>query len=113
MGSRNSGSSGLAALDSLLCFAVIKTHVSHRHLPYLSSSPQSRWCGPRPQPGNQHQDFLEHSPWHGDLGQLERDIAAMAHHVGADLDELLAQAGSDHGSAALSTASVRMKLPRL
>ena len=28
-----------------------------------------------------------------DLGQPERDVAAMAHHLGADLDQLLVQAG--------------------
>jgi len=45
------------------------------------------------QPGDQHQDIGEHLPWHRDLGHLERDIAAVADDLGADLDELLAQAG--------------------
>ena len=31
-------------------------------------------------------------PWARDLGHLEDDVAAMAHDLGADLDELLPQA---------------------
>jgi hypothetical protein len=45
------------------------------------------------QPGDQHQDIGEHLPWHRDFGHLEREIAAVAGDLGADLDELLAQAG--------------------
>jgi hypothetical protein len=37
----------------------------------------------------------------------------VADNLGADLDQLLAQAGSDHDSAAFGIASVRMKLLRL
>jgi hypothetical protein len=37
----------------------------------------------------------------------------MADNLGADLDQLLLEAGSDQGSAALGIASVRIKLPRL
>jgi hypothetical protein len=48
------------------------------------------WC---PQPGDQHQDFPEHLPRHRDLGHLERDVAAMADDLRADLDQLLVQAG--------------------
>ena len=44
-------------------------------------------CGRRPQPGDEHQDFLEHLPRHRDLSQLEDDVAAVAHHLGADLDQ--------------------------
>jgi len=29
---------------------------------------------------------LEHLPWDGDLSHLESDIAAVAHHLGADHD---------------------------
>jgi hypothetical protein len=32
-------------------------------------------------------------PWNGDLGHLEDDIAAVAHHLRADLDQLLFEAG--------------------
>jgi hypothetical protein len=43
---------------------------------------------------DQHQDLGKHLPRHRDLGHLERDVAAMADHLGADLDQLLAQADS-------------------
>ena len=46
-------------------------------------------------------------------GQLERNVAAVADDLGTDLDQLLAQVVSDHNSAALDSANVRMKLPRL
>ena len=65
------------------------------------------------QPGDQHQDIGEHLPWRRDLGHLEREIAAVADDLGADLDELLAQAGQRPRSAVAGIASVRMKLPRL
>ena len=37
------------------------------------------------------QDLGEQCPRHGDLGQLEDEVAAVAHGPGADLDQLLAQ----------------------
>jgi len=49
--------------------------------------------GWRPQPGDQGQDFGEHLSRHRDLGQLDGHVAAVAHHLCADLDQLLAQAG--------------------
>jgi hypothetical protein len=48
-----------------------------------------------------------------DLGHLKRNETPVADHLGADLDQLLAQPVSDHGSAVVGIASVRMKLPRL
>jgi hypothetical protein len=33
-------------------------------------------------------------PWHRDLGHLEGNIPAVAHDLGANLDQLLAQAES-------------------
>ena len=42
------------------------------------------------------------------LGHLR--VAAVAHDLGADLDQLLAQLVSDHGSAARGITSVFMKL---
>src|SRR5262249_8377459 len=51
----------------------------------------SRWSGWRPQPGNEHEDFVEHLSWHCDLGHLEHDVAAVADHLGADLDQLFPQ----------------------
>jgi hypothetical protein len=77
-------------------------------LPSLSvaSDPApSRWCGRRPQPGDEHQNFLEHRPRYPDLRELERDVAAMAHHLDAGYDEFFAQ-------IALGIARVRTKLPR-
>jgi len=42
------------------------------------------------------------------------DVGAMADHLGADIDQLVAQAASDYCSArACDIASIRMKLPRL
>ena len=54
------------------------------------SSCRRRRC---PQPGDQRQDFLEHLPRHRDLGHLEGHVAAVADDLGADLDQLLPQAG--------------------
>jgi hypothetical protein len=53
----------------------------------------SCWRGRCPQPGDQQQDFGEYLPRHCDLNQLEGDVALMADDLGADLDQLLAQAG--------------------
>ena len=48
-----------------------------------------RW----PQPVNEAQDLSEQRSWDGDLCQLESDIAAVAHDLGTDLDQLLPQNG--------------------
>ena len=64
----------------------------------------------RPQPGDQRKHFGEHLPRHRDFGPLEGDVPAVADDPGADLDQLLAQLVSDHGSAVLGITSVRMKL---
>jgi len=76
--------------------------------------------GSWPQIINQAQDFPEQFPRHRNLGQLERDIAAMADHLGSDLDQFLPQRGqrpvllaSGRCYAAFGKASVRMKLGRL
>jgi hypothetical protein len=60
--------------------------------PSYSLSASSRWRG-RPQSGDQRQDVREHLSRYRDLGQPEGDVAAMADDLGADLDQLLAQAG--------------------
>ena len=54
---------------------------------------RSRWCGRCPKLGDQHQGFLEPLSRHRDLGHLKGRVAAVAHDLGADLDQLLAQAG--------------------
>ena len=41
---------------------------------------------------DQPQYLLEHLSWDGDLRHLEDDIASVAHHLRADLDQLLLQA---------------------
>jgi hypothetical protein len=42
----------------------------------------------RPQLGDEPQDVCEEVPWNCDLGHLEGDIAPVAHHRRADLDQL-------------------------
>jgi hypothetical protein len=61
----------------------------------VASAPISRscWRGRRPESGDQRQDFGEHLPRHRDLGHLKRNVAAVADDLGADLDQLLPQAG--------------------
>ncbi len=44
-----------------------------------------------PQPVDQMKYLGEQRSWDGDLRHLESDVAAMAHDLGTDLDELLAQ----------------------
>jgi hypothetical protein len=44
-----------------------------------------------PQFSDEPQNLLEHLPWDGDLRHLE-DVASVAHHLRADLDQLLLQA---------------------
>ena len=51
------------------------------------------WRRPQPQASDAAQDFGKQGARHCDLGQLEHDVAAMAHDPGADLDQLLAQRG--------------------
>ena len=51
-----------------------------------------RWSRLRPQFRDEPQNLLEHLPWDGDLGHLEGHIAAVAHHLRADLDQLVFQA---------------------
>jgi hypothetical protein len=50
-----------------------------------------RWWRLRPQFRNQPQNLPEQLSWDRDLGHLESDIAAVAHHLGADLDRFLLQ----------------------
>src|SRR6266699_5226695 len=51
-----------------------------------------RWWWLRPQFRDEPQNLLEHLPWDGDLRHLEDDVASVAHHLRADLDQLLLQA---------------------
>ncbi len=61
---------------------------------YLKRDPAPSWRQKRwPQPVNEAQDLSEQRSWDGDLRQLESDIAAVAHDLGTDLDQLLPQSG--------------------
>lgn len=66
-------------------FIVIRTHLSHR-LNSVVSFLGLRRNGSSSQVIDQPQDFLEQVSRHGNLGQLERDITAMANDLGSDLD---------------------------
>ena len=78
----------------LLIFAGIRTHSSRRLLSNTArpSASGRRRRRLRPQFGDQSQNLLEHLSWDGDLGHLERDVAAVADNLCADLDQLLLQA---------------------
>ncbi len=80
IGPRLEGHSGI--------FLVIQAHLSCRFLPAVDF-PGLRRSGSWSQIINQAQDFPEQFPRHGNLGQLERDVPAMAHDLGADLDQLV------------------------
>ena len=66
-------------------FLVIQTHLSCRFLLAVDSLGLRR-SGSWSQIINQAQDFPEQFPRHRHLGQLERDIPAMAANFGPDLD---------------------------
>ncbi len=72
-------------------FLAIQTHLSCRFLLAVDSlglrrsRSSSQFIDPP-------QDFPKQVPGHGDFGQLERDVATVAHDLGPDLDQLLAQA---------------------
>jgi hypothetical protein len=59
-----------------------------------------------PAAGRSTTGFPEHLLWHRDLGHLEGDVAAVADHLGADLDQFLSKTVSDHASAILGIPSV-------
>ncbi len=69
-------------------FSTIQTHPSCRfHLAVDSLG--LRRSGSSSQFIDPPQDFLKQVPRHGDFGQLERDVPAMADNFGPDLDQLL------------------------
>jgi len=69
-------------------FLVIQTHLSCRFLLAVDSLGLRR-SGSWSQIINQAQDFPEQFPRHGNLRQLERDVAAMSDNLGTDLHQLL------------------------
>ena len=64
-------------------------------------------------PIDEAEHLSEQLPRHRKLRQLESDIPAVAHDLGANLDQLLLSVVRDQCSTAFGKASVRMKLPRL
>ncbi len=73
-------------------FSVIHTHPSCRfHL--AVDFPGLRRSGSWSQILDQAQDCPEQFPRHRHLGQLERDVPAMADHLGTDLHQFLPQRG--------------------
>ena len=69
-------------------FSAIQTHPFcrfHTAIDFLGL----RRNGSSSQIFDQAQDFPEQFPRHRHLGQLEGDVAAVAHDLGADLDQLL------------------------
>ena len=81
---------GLIAL--MASFLVINAHLSRdfssQQRPHGSSRHRRRT-----QPGDVRQDLPEHPSRYGNLGHLERDIAAVADHPRADPDQLLPERG--------------------
>jgi len=91
----------------------------HGDAPRLPPCPRS-WLaagscgyGRRPQPGDCRRDLHEHLSRHRDLGHLERDVRPWLTTLAPILINFSRGLVSDHGSAALGIANVRMKLPRL
>ncbi len=69
-------------------FLAIQTHLTcrfHLVIDFLGLRRSGSWS----QIINQAQDFPEQFPRHRHLGQLERDVPAMADHFRTDLDRLL------------------------
>ncbi len=79
---------GLRLEGHLPRFSAIQTHPSCRFR-LAVDFPGLRRSGSWSQIINQAQDFLKQASRHGNLGQLERNVPAMADHLGADLDQLL------------------------
>jgi hypothetical protein len=72
-------------------FDLRGTHLSCRAIwMCLDQGPSWRQRG-WPQPVDQMKYLGEQFPRHRDLGQLERDVPAMADNFGPNLDQLLAQ----------------------
>src|SRR5215813_12506473 len=73
-----------------------------------SNASRRRWWWLRPQFRDEPQNLSEHLPCDGDLGHLEDNIAAVAHHLGTDLDQLLlGGSATNHSSAPASPACAR------
>jgi hypothetical protein len=73
----------------IVAFSVIKTHLSRKF--GLNAEHMNALCGRndrrRSQLRDEPQDVDEQVSGNGDLGQLEGDVAGVAHHLRADLDQ--------------------------
>ena len=78
--------------DHSAIFLAIQTHLSCRFLLAVDSLGLRR-SGSSSQFIDPPQDFPKQVPGHGDFGQLERDVPAMADNFGPDLDQLLSWRG--------------------
>ncbi len=72
-------------------FDLLGTHLSRRATWMVLDGPLSWRQRGQPQPIDEAKDFSEQLPQHRHLGRLERDVATVAHDLGPDLDQLLAQ----------------------
>ena len=73
-------------------FLAVQTHLFCRFLVAVDSLGLRR-SGSSSQFIDPPQDSPKQVPRHGNLRQLERDVATMADNFGPDLDQLLAQSG--------------------
>ena len=80
--------SGLRLEGHSVIFLAIQAHPSCRFLLAVDSL-GLRWSGSSTRFIDPPQDFPKQVPGHGDLGQLEPGVAAMADDPGADIDRLL------------------------
>jgi hypothetical protein len=91
--------------------------VSRRASAIVARRPQPRrsscWRGRCPQSGDQRQDICEHLSWHCDLGPWKVTYRPWPTTFAPILISFSRRLVNDQGSAALGSASVLMKLPRL
>ena len=85
------GASDRLVMPGTRGFPFIKAHSSSHLSAPLPSWPLACWRRRRPQSGDQPQDVVEHLSRHRDLGHLEHDVATVADHLSADLDQLIPQ----------------------
>ena len=76
---------GPCSIRHSVLFLAIQTHLSCRFLLAVDSLGLRR-SGSSSQFIDPPQDFPKQVPGHGDFGQLERDVPAMAANFGPDLD---------------------------
>jgi hypothetical protein len=96
--------------NSLLCV--------HQGAPLPSSAvasdliSRSRWCGRRPQLGDQHQDLLEHLSRHRDLGHLNRHSPDSRGFAARIAPLIVLSNGSMHSARARRARDRRSRAPK-